>query len=86
MEDFKENFKNGSVETNCSLCTQANIQNIFPDSQKHFLNCSIISDKVPKISNLLEHEIYSIRKVNIDSVKILVEAINARKQLLENSS
>ena len=84
MEDFKENFKNGSTDTNCSLCTNHDSSQYFPESQKHFLKCTVISDQIPEISKLFEKEIYSTEKVNIEAVKTLLEAIEIRKLLLSN--
>ena len=84
MEDFSENFKNGAIETTCSLCLKQDSQLIFSDSQQHFLICKVVIDKVPKIVHLLEKEIYSVNNVNIEAVKVLVKAIEARKLLLDN--
>ena len=44
MEDFADNFKKGSVDISCRLCSQSdyNDSEKYPDSQKHFLNCNVM--------------------------------------------
>ena len=87
MENFAANFKNGSTDITCSLCLQndSNSEEVsFVDSQQHFLNCSAIVDKVPEISYLIPQDIYSTTKVDIKTIKILLKAMEIRKELLLN--
>jgi hypothetical protein len=74
MEDFKENFKNGSIDTNCSLCLKFH-HLYFSDSQQHFVKCAVLTAKIPDMSQLCKTDIYSTDQVNIEIIKILLQAI-----------
>ena len=87
METFVDNFKNGFTDITCSLCLQndSNSEEVsFVDAQQHFLNCSAIVDMVPEISTLIPQEIYLTTKVDIKTIKILLKAMEIRKELLLN--
>ena len=84
MENFSNNFRNGSNDIDCCLCLwQEGLQ--FIDSQQHFINnCKVVSDKFPEINNINEKDIYSTKNANVKSVKILTKAVKTRKTLLLN--
>ena len=85
MEDFADNFKNGSFDISCRLCSQSNDSEKYPDSQQHFLNCKVMIKEEPDISTLVEREMYSTKKnINYQKVKILLKAIDKRWELLSN--
>ena len=84
MEDFSDNFKNGSVDNYCRLCYKFNDKNEqYEDSQQHFLNCNVMLKEEPAISELVKDKIYSTKKVDYHQVKILIKAIEKRSELLE---
>ena len=89
MEDFANNFKKGANSIACPLCSNEddngdeddNVES-YIDSQQHFFSCRVIVAEVPEISKLDIREIYSTKKFNHHDVKILLQALEKRKNFM----
>ena len=80
MEAFSENFKKGSTTNECLLCLKADSI----DNESHMTECEVLIEKVPAIRLLQIRELYSTtEKINQASVRTMIEAVDARKALLE---
>ena len=64
MEDFNDNFKNGSDNNYCRLCYKFESKSVqYQDSQKHFLNCNVMMREEPTINELVEEKSIQLRKL-----------------------
>ena len=85
MEDFADNFKNGANSIACPLCSMEddNLES-YIDSQQHFFSCRVIGAAVPEISKIGIKQIYSTKTFNHQEVKILLQALEKRKNFMDS--
>ena len=81
MENFSENFKNGSESNQCLVCMEPDTL----DNEHHFIKCDVLSGIIPEMLSLKHQELFTTTDTfNQMALKTLVKAMDQRKLLLLN--